>query len=909
MAVAAATASAVSPGLQLDGEYSKQELEDLVKRLTKLRDDVVAGLHPKYKAPRSEEKGRLSDATTNVSATPLQTLPSNAPKPPPFLVSVTKQTTVGALPEKPPNVSPQNVAPVQQFSSQASATPKLDPLFLTKADVVIQAEFKQRRQRLERALADQVQQKSNLIRYKTFEHDALPDFDVGETLRKAQEVLKPARSHHANVAVGGTSSADSFDDRTFYSSQMNESTTTEEIEESKRARPTQLCRFFLNGKPCPYGENCIFPHDPAVKQKLNNITSRPSDFDNVNEKTVKERDDRTVQFGSDKSYGERYKGNHSSTALSQQQERIAQLEAELRAIKEGKPSLPERPSSATQRENPESQDDSAYSPPGPDEFGRDVSLRDRNVVQMRETQHSGHSGDQTSQRYEFQRTAFNHSPPSPNEVPVIRNHITSPYAPQPARVSPLAVVKESHGNQNPQNPRQVHSTSHTKNLVGFRSPHAPEPFAPMSKKRRRGPEPDEPYRNVMPRREVSPEVRIKQEPVSPDPFDRPQPRRPNTTLEPPQQVRLSNISPQYQPQERVIYQNRSQQRPVRVYEADDRPRPAPLTARTVSRNGQYHVSHDEPDLRRVVSEKSLRVPASPAPYLNAVSDREPRIIRKEFRNLERISPAQGEIRSSTQPHFNSSAYRPSVSPTPRERPPSPTGSQSIIMAPPRRILVDQYGNRFLAPSERQIFLAPQSYRAQTEASYEQPLIRSASYRAPLNPDQELANAPDYERGLALPGSSQYLERQPRHISRQPQDLDFGDSPYDPRQPGPQIIYRDSRQPPSYEPMGAPRENVVRVQSVRPGEEHYATIQEQIPRVASVRPQARIIQLNERRAASPIISRQTSVRAFDGYSPNAGFAEDEQRPYQYQNPPQEREYPVHMEDDGVYRVPGRQIQHL
>ena len=926
METAVATAPAARADLRFDGvQYSENEVKELVTQLSKMRDDIVAGLHPRLKCPRPKDKGRLQLAVEGAPAPSSQPLPNGVVKtatngggaPAPPRHSAAAAATAAPLSKTAnTNVNARPPSPAWPVASKPALSTQIDPIFLTKSDVVVRAEAQHKRARLEQALEEQVQQKDTSAKHRTFEQDALPDFDVGETLRKAQELVKPFVSRGGNGLTEGASSADSFDENTFYSSQMNESTSAEEGEEPKRARRGQMCRFFLNGQRCPYGANCIFPHELGTKD---------GDNRNHEEKAGKARSHYSPHPVEKDTTKAAARDDQPAPAMSQQ-ERIAQLEAELRAMKEGRQLLSTGDTSNGPRENQESQDDSAYSPPGPDEFGRDTSLRDRNKVSSRDVQRSSGpdaSNHTQSQRYDYGRVVSQYSPPPSNNMRVVRNQITSPFAPQPARLSPFAVAKVSqvsqgfqdHQNQN-QNQNRSRQPSRGRNFTNTSAGPSPNMHgsAANSRKRRRGPDPDDLSRNVAPRRDISPEIRIKQEPMSPDPFNGPHPRRPPLAQDSTQLYAPESRGPPFQPQERVIYQGHTPQRPVEVYEVEDRPRPSPVTARTVSRNGQYLVSHGEPDLRRVVSQRQMKAPPLPPTYrLEDDSDPGPRLIRAS----SHAYPPQTEYvrRSSVQPQAESlSSHGRSPAPARREQPLSPTATGPVAMGPPQRILVDQYGNQFIEPDERQIPMAPPTRHPQIEPSYERQvrIPRSMSVRPASQAEHEYSGAAVQHHRPVSPASPQYVTHltQPRTAFREEGDS-HRDYAYEPQGIRQRVIYREApRQAPVYEDNGGSAGRFVRVQSVRPGDDRYDF--QDVSRAASVRPQPqpRIIQLSEGRAQSPQVSsqviRQTSLRPQRDFSSSGGvrYIEDDRPVYQYTRPVAERGYVTEINNERVYDAPQR-----
>ncbi|MCJ1278490.1 hypothetical protein MMC21_006307 [Puttea exsequens] len=805
--------------------------------------------------------------------------------------------------------------PLQSKTSKppvpSTVSSSIDPIFLTKSDVLVKAEIQQKRQRLERMLEEQNQRK----RQRVIDPDALPDFDVTEVLRKAQELVKPTKVRNASGANGGTSSSSSFDENTLYSSQMDESTTTEEVDESRKWRPHRMCNFFVKGKHCPYGENCQFSHDPAMKQRVNGGASKAANGNHVNadEHTSSQNDhakDQGPSNGTTQHRASRPSPDLVTAGVSQKerelQQRVAQLEAELRNTKP--PGLVATDAMGRQelRDQHDSQEDSAYSPPPPDEFGRDVSLREVGSRQPRTiTQH----------RPPVYGQPMRERPPSPlsANMRVVQNGIPSPLAPQPQRVSPLAVAKA------PQVTQLQREAGETRRAFNSRAANATNGSAvnspnvmshpTSSKKRRRGADQVDETRNVVARRNNdSPAVRIKAEPVSPPPFNVREIRQTDRDQESQQQLYGGGAEPQHPEREPNLQQSRFTERPV----YDDRRPITPVARRVISRNGHY-ISNEEPDLRRVVSARQARAQLSPAPY-----------------PLQHSAPQQRTSRAASQVYISPSShpapqeYRTSVQSQPvryiEDRSPSPPHQmqsppprrQSVIMAPPpRRIVVDQYGNQFEevpAPRHRQISLAPIRRESDHDARYEPLIPRGTSVRQPQY--MEVGDESQYIRRAPSPTSPRYYESaQPvrRQVLIGSRGELLEEDPYVATRPESRRIieYADDRRyaelPPSGEriiriqsvrpgtaaeqsenrpsaryaetlppPPLPPSDGTMRMQSVRPVERQYeAPLQERVvssSHIQSVRPtQPRIVSLGEKgEAASPRVAlRQLSVRPEGG----------------------------------------------
>lgn len=958
--------------------FGEKQLLAEYNKLIKLRDDVFAEQGIQMQVSKSSlEQGNLSSATQHLPATTASQAPNGSHKP----IQINSIAPTSLHGPKVPSNSFQSTSPnVQKLPVPSPASSGLDPIFLEKSDVLVRAELEQKRQRTERAELEEkkhnaererqserhrIQQQRQRLervleeqnlqkeRQMAWSQDTLPDFDATEVLKRSQELVKPNKLHESRRADGTASSSDSFDENTFYSSQMDESTTTEEADESRKAdeprkadesrkiRPHQICNFFRRGVPCKFGDTCKFSHDPAFKQKLGADGSQAIDLDTVNadEQTSPRHDDPPRQH--DLANGSKARPpasmnlNSLPTSFSEKerllQERVAQLEAELRnskADKQGGLDLPGRGDAKAQRD---SQEESAYSPPPPDEFGRDAGLRA--LVQQQPPLYA-----QPVREY-GRRSGYPPSP-IPNNMRIVQNNLPSPVAPQPQRVSPLAVAKaaqvarfqQSEGDARRAFDRRtsdvgVGSARQTPNVVQLLS----------SKKRRRGLDSGQETRNVVPRRgNDSPAVRIKAEAISPPPFTSiTSIREVRQSQEQPRQPYVGTAGSQHRDLE-VFHQPRVVERPTSGQILDDRRPMTPLTRRVVSRNGQQYIANGEPDLRRVVSARQVRAPLSPAPYPVQYSAPQARATRAASQVY--ISPSgQGvpqQYKASVQPQQTTYVNGRSPSPV-RRMPQSPVGRHSIMMAPPpRRIVVDQYGNQFEelpAPRDRQVSVIPMQREGDYDPRYAQVVPRTANVRHPryIDGDEE----GQYVRRVPSPTSPTYVEYPQPTRARQvigPRGELYEDDPYTIRSDGPRVMqYSDARPParyaesqapaPHYEEVHSaregtvrmqsvgpterhyegpppPQEEMVRMQSVRPVERHYEVSQERIQRVQSVRPQPRIVSLGEKPESGPQIVRQVSVRPESGAGRQIEYVPNDRQRYQYASQRQEGGYIEAMQEE-------------
>ncbi|KAK7402827.1 hypothetical protein QQX98_011419 [Neonectria punicea] len=126
----------------------------------------------------------------------------------------------------------------------ATGNTEINPILLEKSDDLVKAELQLQRQRLERALREEVDQRRAATK-NTTQGEPLADFDLSDVLSKALTLVQASSAPVAAAAdenVGATNhdtSSDSFDDNTFYSSLHNtpESVLTSRVRnESEEAR-------------------------------------------------------------------------------------------------------------------------------------------------------------------------------------------------------------------------------------------------------------------------------------------------------------------------------------------------------------------------------------------------------------------------------------------------------------------------------------------------------------------------------------------------------------------------------------------------------------------------------------------------------------------------------------------------
>lgn len=238
----------------------------------------------------------------------------------------------------------------------------------------------------------------------------------------------------------------------------------------------------------------------------------------------------------------------------------------------------------------------------------------------------------------------------------------------------------------------------------------------------------------------------------------------------------------------VYYRDQEQApRPYREYDEPASP--------TVIRAPQRKAPRDEQDLRRVASLQYARRPYSPS-GAEVFAAPEPRHIR---------AVSHAFVDRAEQPMYREASARPSAAPRyVRERSRSPVHEyisrqpSPVLMAPPpRRIVVDQYGNKYYAaPVDARESMAPPSRRLEVDPYYERAVTREPLQRVPARTE---VYEEDMAQRLPMPPPP------PRRYVEAP-DPEMMDSPsYRTREPSRRPVEVEYRPMPQYDDMGPPRD--------------------------------------------------------------------------------------------------------
>lgn len=854
-------AGTAAPSETNGSTFSEEELKEILEyeKILRLRDVIYTGKHPRLKvsahaaakvAPRSLQSPSLSapGPTNGEASTVCQSSMSIATK------SNGSHGSVGQ-----PNHPMQRSPNAQRTSTSGTGSSGIDPIFLTKSEDLVKAEIQLQRQRIERALEEQVYQRKIVSRQRISDQEAVPDFNISEVFAKALDIVKPTSSAENNGANATATSSDSFDENTFYSSQVNDS-PLEEIDNARRS---------------PVGEQ------QAQLMEINGV-------------------DANVQ-AKDRSRALQQNGNLRS-GVPEQDRRVSELEEHVYATLRPEDQATQKGRSHYYTREPRDiHEEPDYSPPAADEA---IPLRRNSQAATRANGEDSYNQQNFLRRSRAQARNGSHdnaqsrskpvSPPSPN-VRIVRNHITSPFAPQPARVSPLAVAKVPQLPQDQRYGREHHAGRENENARAAAGPSPEGPLQQLNpRKRRRAPGAGERARNVTARRgQESPEPYIKPEPLSPPPFSSVMTVAPAQTRQrAPRPIHIDTVSPRER--HHGFIQPRRFQASSGAYRYALESPTSPAARRLSSRMGHHGHGQNEPDLRRIASVQYVRHPQSPIldhVQYSPIEIQQPRQSSHAF--IERQPAAE-------QYHY----YRDPVPSQPgryirSERslsPPPLRGAYTAIdqappaMAPPppRRIVMDQYGNKYYeAPRTLNVrpSAAPPSRYPDIEPTYERASVRQASKHAAPAILETYEDA-RYSQRLAQssPAPQRFVGEQHDNGTnhRTYRQFEYPEEVIVPRSGAGQVLeYPAPRHASHFEEVSIPREPIPRMHSVRPISSRYEAVQEYAPRVHSVHPEQQgPVRLPRRQELAPARLRELSVRVDDDARVPGEYVAAERASYDY-----------------------------
>lgn len=848
-------AAATSGSVLITSQLSPNELHEVqqYEKLLRFRDDVVSGKHPRIKPASVLGKVAQGSKPSVASTSPTAAAPESSRSigtngvlngKRPINVNLPSSQMPAGLPGL--GNLPSSTASSRPFGKQ----PEINPVLLQKSDDLIKAEIQLQRQKLERSLKDEIEQR------RTKASDQMAELDVADIWAKAltltQDTLAPV-TDEPEPAANASASSDSFDDNTFYSSQHGTPDSQmaaripiqSEDDEMRDASPYEPqfdpepvhAAQTIPGVIAQHKQPEINTSAPAVPYAISGTTVPGLSLGNMAPSTTY--------------------GHHNPTAATGfVHSNSASRSEESANTGSGQTSNPNDLSRVSER------------------------LLGRSLAQQ---------------------------PP-----PLIRGHDLSPIAPQPERVSPLAPLAslarqphlaESDSNGQRATPAQVAALrKETSNASSpDSSPQANKPGEKRkNKKKKRKAE-----RLAALETNSTATPYIKPEPRSPSPltagttapYARPNKRQRQNQPQPSegsygehryeQLVRVEEgFQERYEPrggrQERVVGYEKADEYRTRL---DDEP--------NVITSPRYErVYYDDPRAPPL-SARSIH-PDSPSTPAGQYVPREVRAVRPVSRVVDASfedAPFYRDVRTASRMSVRPSAYR--------ERSQSPMimyERQRAAMAPPsrvpaRRIIIDADGREYLEPIVREEII-PASRVPASERLYERlPAPRAVSRRSETLDDDGV---------VYQPTSPAYVV--PRRVVTQPEfavpESRYREAGVSSVMPPPASEYNPTR-------PEAPREYITRPTSVRPPMEsvRYESAYERIPieerppdvyggRSVSVRPSADNIRYEvpvayERRVIGPggveefVPLRSASVRPIEGvrydYAPPSSSRVGSMRP--------------------------------
>lgn len=763
-----------------------EEEDDFYTKVLDLRDAVVEGRHPTLKlpaaaiealkaslhVPQSPENGsQHAEPPRETSNALTNGLPSSANAAAPPTMMYPGLPGLGS-----------SIPPTQQYHAKP-ASAGLDPIFLEKSDSLVRAEGQLKRQRIERDLFDNWEKRKQLSgRDKEGAPEGPSNISIDAALADAQRRVKPISGLRAAYRAG--SAATSFDENDYYSSQV-QSEWSSDVASG-------------NGSDQAVG---AFTADVETLDHRNGVAAASS----------KARGKQPVQAN-----GTLHRADVSSASKNR----------------------PNIFTHETDGVNEADDEDEEYSPPDPaafDSFYDADTTMDVHDVGADEDDDSEYEPGEVTQDSVVVTPYANNQPsaqPSP-QVPIYRNHLSTIAAPQPNRVSPLAVQKGPSIELELVNgcPEVVHKPQKRYAQVQSR-PSSASPPGPgtgpgsrkkKNKKRKRELEASNRSKKRQERQNaqspVSPiykEPYIKPEPLSPPPFTnvpevQPYPYRYTNPAAP---IQLDPEPPRNIPQPQYVYASS----PRYEYAPS---MPPPTAVRVSSASGYRPAQRDTQDLRRVASLHYAQRPVSPAQRVYspaAAYSSNGRAYTERQASVVPYAPDTGYDQEGsavrylpTEPHHEPVRLQEYRESSPAMMPPPPA---------PRRVVVDQYGNKYYAaePSmHTRASVAPVGRHGEPELGYERASSRMpGSYTlppqaAPYEPVESAMGPPPVRRHAPPEQAVEHLDsngyRVREYSTRPAEPIRYSHAPTSP-------VYQ---QPPQYDHMPPP--------SARPAprESHYEPV--------------------------------------------------------------------------------------
>ncbi|KAL2153136.1 hypothetical protein VTH82DRAFT_4291 [Thermothelomyces myriococcoides] len=704
-----------SENASLVASLSPDELRELREyaKLVRFRDEVIAGSHPRIKPSHLSGKAAQGQKPPSAPAGTAPSQPAAAKR-----AAVSDRSAVNNSQSQQANRQQAQLTVASDVpglgtlsgsSNNAqlavSGKPEIDPVLLKKSDDLVKAEIQLQRQRVERSLKEELEQRRGTNKAS----EQLAELDVADILAKAMSMAlaSPNPQSTDDTAANVSATNDSADDDTFYSSRHD----TPESNMVSRIPNESEDEEMREGSP--YEPELDF--DPVVPQAQPATTSASAGPSAVPSQSQQPSNNYPVPVPAASTVGETVPGLSVGTGTSST-----------------RMSAPQAPN---------------------------VTSAGQGNSEGRLGESGKAESSQLSRSYDSSRVNEQSlGQAAVREPPLVRGHDLSPLAPQPTHVLPpqLSAVEPSSGPQAA--PAQV--TALRKQPSNGSSPESSPHSSKAAEKKKNKKKKRKADRAAADAAAASPY--IKPEPRSPSPLT-PQSSRPSKRQRYSQQqpVEIRDDEPRYEQPMPVEegYQERYQPRVVRQervvgYERADGYRPLRDEEPVLVTSPRYErVYYDD---YRAPPPPAHGYPAGPEPaqYVS----REVRTVRPPARVAE--GPYEDgmtyyrDVRAASRTSVRVPAYpERSQSPASYERPPA-------VMPPPRpaprRIYVDPYGREYLEPVRPAAVIREEV--AEPRGSYERPL--------PPRPVSRRPEPLDDEAVLYHPTSPTYTA--PRRVITQPE---------------------------------------------------------------------------------------------------------------------------------------------
>ncbi|KAJ4390056.1 hypothetical protein N0V93_007529 [Gnomoniopsis smithogilvyi] len=674
------------------------------ERILRFRDQVLSGSHPRIKAPahlfapkQSNESRSLASAPVSTPVSFSQLLGKTPPKGPRLSSANATVPANGSGSQVAANLrsfaaNAQHSAPANRASTihppglesssvsssktsiptgpkadtakrhiESSTNAQFDPVLLTKSEDLIKAELQLQRQRLERALADQLQQHRTATK-AAHAVEAPVEFDLAAVLMKALQLAQSSAPPQtdANIAAN-QSGSDSDSNETFYSSKHD--TPESHLEQ----------RIPSSGNPEVAQDRDDSPYEPPMVMDASPVPGQ------------------APVVAIPPSVTRPFTATYPTTTLQEPPNPLAHAPVYSNPMHTVLPSGHNNSGASNTAQEATGVPMEVISS---QESGEGSSSRDSGMAAG--GQPSVQSRLQSVSRQMIEQ-AFGR-----RQSPILRAHNLSPVAPQPAHVSPLATSRHPQVPQQDAMPAQATSAQ----VAALRADHSngssPD-SSPQGKANKKGKKNKKRKADRMAANNA-PVPYIKPEPRSLSPVTAPQySRQPNKRIRSAQQARQEQASdePRY---EEVVESTHLSSYPPRVYRDDRGPIYGNPTESYLQQNPRPVIVTETPRYEREYHEEPR--PLETVRYVRRASPGAQPYPPAEVRTYRSVSRAAVD---RIYPYYDSrdlprTVIRPAAD---RDRSRSPVLVEERapgVMGPPQlptRIVVDEFGREYIEPPSRQ----------------------------------------------------------------------------------------------------------------------------------------------------------------------------------------------------------------